>query len=169
MLCVLLPDTPNKYPQYMFSWRYKKKILCGYPLLSVAMPWVPNFTATIISEPNNSKNGNTGKKSQRSLSIQIMKELMSQLFAVQQKVKRLHKKTVAFVNWVQYLCSEGSIYLNLNHSLSKFSRRQIGNFFFLILPRRFDISCDNLHKMSKPVFWEKIKIYFNMSSAENFT
>ena len=25
---------------------------------------------------------------------------------------------------------------------------------------------DNLHEMSKPVFWEK---YFNMSSAENFT
>ena len=28
---------------------------------------------------------------------------------------------------------------------------------------------DSLHEMSKPVFWEKIKIYFKMSSAEIFT
>ena len=27
---------------------------------------------------------------------------------------------------------------------------------------------DNLHEMSKPIFWEKQK-YFNMLSAENFT
>ena len=31
-------------------------------------------------------------------------------------------------------------------------------------------SGDNLHKMSKPVFWEKKQEkYFNRSSAENFT
>ena len=30
-------------------------------------------------------------------------------------------------------------------------------------------SGDNLHEMSKPVFWEKYKIYFNMLSGENFT
>ena len=28
---------------------------------------------------------------------------------------------------------------------------------------------DNLHEMLKSVFWGKIKKYFNMSSAENFT
>ena len=28
---------------------------------------------------------------------------------------------------------------------------------------------DNLHEMSKPVFLEKKKKYFSMSSAENFT
>ena len=28
---------------------------------------------------------------------------------------------------------------------------------------------DNLHEMSKPVFWEKYEKYFNMSSAVNFT
>ena len=28
---------------------------------------------------------------------------------------------------------------------------------------------DNLHEMLKPVFWEKKKKYFKMSSAENFT
>ena len=28
---------------------------------------------------------------------------------------------------------------------------------------------DNLHEMSNPVFWEKYKKYFKMSSAENFT
>ena len=28
---------------------------------------------------------------------------------------------------------------------------------------------DNLHKMSNPVFWEKIRKYFKMSSAEIFT
>ena len=28
---------------------------------------------------------------------------------------------------------------------------------------------DNLHEMSKPVFWEKYEKYFNMSSAVSFT
>ena len=28
---------------------------------------------------------------------------------------------------------------------------------------------DNLHEMSKPVFWGKYEKYFSMSSAENFT
>ena len=28
---------------------------------------------------------------------------------------------------------------------------------------------DNLHEMSKPVFWEKQEKYFKMLSAENFT
>ena len=28
---------------------------------------------------------------------------------------------------------------------------------------------DNLHEISKPIFWENKKKYFNMSSAENFT
>ena len=28
---------------------------------------------------------------------------------------------------------------------------------------------ENLHEMSKPVFWENKKKYFNMSSAENLT
>ena len=28
---------------------------------------------------------------------------------------------------------------------------------------------DNLHEMSNPVFWEKIRKYFNMSSTKNFT
>ena len=28
---------------------------------------------------------------------------------------------------------------------------------------------DNLHEMSKPIFWGKKEIYFDMSSAENFT
>ena len=30
-------------------------------------------------------------------------------------------------------------------------------------------SGDNLHEMSKPVFWETYKKYFNISAAENFT
>ena len=28
---------------------------------------------------------------------------------------------------------------------------------------------DNLHEMSKPVFWEESEKYFNISSAGNFT
>ena len=45
-------------------------------------------------------------------------------------------------------------------------------FFFVIFPRKqaFDISCklslDNLHKMSKPVFWKNKKSIISLSSAE---
>ena len=28
---------------------------------------------------------------------------------------------------------------------------------------------DNLHEMSKPVFWERLEKYFNVLSAENFS
>ena len=63
-------------------------------------------------------------------------------------------------------------------SQGKFSGQQIDIFFFYFSQKTgFDISCmeticnfmhgDNLHEMSDPVSWEKIK-YFKMLSAENF-
>ena len=46
-------------------------------------------------------------------------------------------------------------------------------FLFFSQKTGFNILCklsgDNLHEMLKPVFWEKKKKYFKMSSAENFT
>ena len=71
---------------------------------------------------------------------------------------------------------------NLYHSLGKFSRWQIHIFlfffffFFFFLPENRICQFmqivsigDNLHEMSKPVFWGKYGKYFKMSSTENST
>ena len=64
------------------------------------------------------------------------------------------KKTI----WT-YVCMKQ---FNIYHSLSKFSRRQIGDIFPRKQDSTFDANClkcrkfaDNLHKMLNPVFWEK--------------
>ena len=61
------------------------------------------------------------------------------------------------------------IWFNLNHSLGKFSRRQIGDIFFLFFPENrichlmqiFSMG-NNFHEMTNSVFWERwenISIY----------
>ena len=49
-----------------------------------------------------------------------------------------------------------------------FSRRHFEIFFLFSKKTGFKVSCngDNLHVMSKPVFWENKKDIINMSSSE---
>ena len=63
---------------------------------------------------------------------------------------------------------EYHVHNNLYHSLGYFSRRQIGNIFFLFSPERIwhflqIVSIrDNLHELSKPIFWDKIRKLFQI-------
>ena len=63
---------------------------------------------------------------------------------------------------------EYHVHNNLYHSLGYFSRRQIGNIFFLFSPERIwhflqIVSIrDNLHELPKPIFWDKIRKLFQI-------
>ena len=59
-----------------------------------------------------------------------------------------------------------SEHVYLYHFLGKFCRQHIDGIFLI---RKQDWTFHaNLHEMSKPVFLEKQKKYFNLSSAENY-
>ena len=78
-------------------------------------------------------------------------------------------------NWLRYenmpfLAQWG--FINLYHSMSKFSRRQDDNILFF-QKTSFDISCKSSALKGQNLLSEKNKKkqekYFNLSSAQNFT